>query len=140
MLSCTRDWASPICTGRSNARAMRRSSAASRSPSSRREHRDELVAAVARHRAVVADATGQPLRDLAQQAVARAVAEAVVDVLEPVHVHEQQRERALLRHRLSISSRSVARFGKPVSASRAPASPVDRSESISSVRSLITQM
>ena len=71
------------------------------------EQDDELVAADARGgargRAGAAEQVGaaqralQPLRDLAQQLVARRVAVGVVDLLEAVEVHEQHREVAVRR-------------------------------------------
>ena len=54
------------------------------------QHEHELVAADAGHRVGLAHHPAQPAADLLQQQVARMVAVFVVDVLEVVHVHEEQ--------------------------------------------------
>ena len=59
------------------------------------EQEHELVAAVAREQPALALGAAQPPGHAAQQPVAGAVAERVVDELEVVEVHEQQRDRAL---------------------------------------------
>ena len=56
------------------------------------DQHDELVAAEPRHGVALAQVMAQPPRDVLQQAVARLVAEAVVDVLEAVEVDEEERE------------------------------------------------
>ena len=76
----------------------------------------ELVAAVARDQHLARQLVLEPARDLQQQAVAGAVAEAVVDPLEAVQVQEQHRvgeaAAALFRIRRSASLRlNSARFG-----------------------------
>ena len=52
----------------------------------------ELVAAEARHDVAAADALAQALRDDAQELVPGAMAEGVVDDLEAIEVHQQQRD------------------------------------------------
>ncbi len=59
----------------------------------------ELVAAEAGHGVDLAQAALQAARDLAEQRVAHAVAEGVVDVLELVQIHEHQRERPMVAAR-----------------------------------------
>ena len=68
-------------------------SAPSRGEVGEQEH--ELVAAVAGEQAAIALGAAQPPGDAAQQPVAGAVAERVVDELEVVEVDEQQRDRPL---------------------------------------------
>ena len=55
----------------------------------------ELVAPEARDRVHRAEQSPQPLRELLQQKVAELVAEGVVDLLEPVEVHGEERERRI---------------------------------------------
>ena len=55
------------------------------------QHR-ELIPAQAREQCIGARGGVQPLGDVLQHAIAEAVAERVVDRLEVVHIHEQQRE------------------------------------------------
>ena len=55
------------------------------------QHR-EFVAAQAREQAARAGSRAQPLGDALQHAIAEVVTERVVDRLEVVHVHEQQRQ------------------------------------------------
>ena len=84
------------------------------------EHHHELVAAVPARRCPLAAAAAQASGDLDQQLVADRMAERVVDVLEVVDVEEQERHLAIGRrvaNASSISSRSSARLGRPVSAS-----------------------
>ena len=84
------------------------------------EH-DELVAAEPGDGVALARSRPQPLGDLDEQGVADVVTEAVVDVLEPVEVEQQQpddRAPALAR-RIASSSRSIRslRLARPVSSS-----------------------
>ncbi len=62
------------------------------------EH-DELVAAQARHGIGVADRFREPARERLQDFVAGGVAERVIDVLEPVEIHEQERDGAIVASR-----------------------------------------
>ena len=57
------------------------------------ERDDEFVAAQPRERVAFADAVLHPVGHFLQQQIADLVAERVVDVLEPVEVDEQQRQR-----------------------------------------------
>jgi hypothetical protein len=87
------------CAGATR-RAAARSAPASRSAASRpapgaRRHERELVAADAREAVGRADLGRRVRGELAQHAVAGAVAEAVVDLLERVDVDQQQREARL---------------------------------------------
>ena len=82
----------------------------------------ELVAAQAGRGVGRAQGRLQALADLGQQLVARGVPERVVDRLEVVEVHEQDRDRlvgraACARARGSTRSRNSARFASPVTGS-----------------------
>ncbi len=85
------------------------------------EDHGELVAAQARQGAALVQAVFQALRHGADQQVADAVAEAVVDVLEVVQIDAQQRAAAAFTfgagQRCSMRSRSSRRLGRPVSGS-----------------------
>ena len=81
----------------------------------------ELVAAEARHDVAAADALAQTLRDDAQQLVARAVAERVVDDLEAIEVHQQQRDLLALALRggerlrdVRVEERAVRQTGQRI--------------------------
>src|ERR1700738_1957288 len=56
-----------------------------------REH-GELVSAKARHRVRLPKRRGQAQRDLLQEEIANLVAEGIVDLLEAVHVHDEQHQ------------------------------------------------
>ena len=64
-----------------------------------RQQHDELVAALPAHRIRTAHRRGQPLRDRLQEPIADAVAERVVDVLEPIDVEKQHRQLPLVAPR-----------------------------------------
>ena len=69
------------------------------------EHDDELVAGVAHAQVVGAQRALQRRRDLAQRVVADVVAVGVVDRLEPVDVHDDERHLALQ----ALGARQLAR-------------------------------
>ena len=84
------------------------------------QHR-ELVAAKPRHGVGLAQARQQAPADLAQHGVAHQVAQRVVDLLEPVEIHDQDRQRASraqrVRHGLLepvLKQRAVGKVGKGV--------------------------
>ena len=66
----------------------------------RRHQQREFVAPQARHTAGAAHERAQAHADLAQHVIADAVAERVIDELEPVQIHHQDRERFPARLRL----------------------------------------
>ena len=78
------------------------------------QHR-ELVAAQACQQAVRAGSRAQPFGDVLQHSIAEAVTERVVDGLEVVQIHEQQRQaaaRAGARQRPGESRRELAAIGQ----------------------------
>ena len=85
------------------------------------EHHGELVAADARHGVAAAHRALQALRDLAQQRVARGVAEPVVHQLEVVQVDEQHAERR-------VAARALDQLREAVGEQRAVGQPGERIE------------
>ena len=86
------------------------------------QHEAELVAAQPRDRVVGAELVREPRRELGEQPVAVVVAERVVDLLEPVEVHDREHDRHVraLAPRRSPPRRAcwkMVRFGRSVSAS-----------------------
>ena len=72
-----------------------------------RQHHDEFVPGLPRYEVGLAYAAFKAPRDLDQHRIARQVPETVVDLFQPVHVDEEERQR------LAVTLRPGAGPGKP---------------------------